>query len=134
MCTCTYSYWMSDANCWACIYVLVPLHRSCRVRLANKCRIERSVEVDNLSESDGSESECTQDSNRESSLQIINSSILAGLKHGSAACLLASAPLNSTIFHRHWFTLSMVAIRVNKRACHFDVASIPFKCHFNALM
>ena len=31
----------------------------------------------------------------------INSSILAGLKHGSAACLLASAPLNSTIFRRH---------------------------------
>ena len=37
------------------------------VILANKCRNERSVEVDNLSESDGSESECTQDSNRESS-------------------------------------------------------------------
>ena len=38
---------------------------------------------------------------RMNSLQIINSSILAGLKHGSAACLLASAPLNSTIFRRH---------------------------------
>jgi len=42
--------------------------------------LERSVEVDNLSESDGSNSECTQDSNRESSGEFIakNSSILAG--------------------------------------------------------
>jgi len=57
-----------------------------------------------LSESDGSESECAQDSNRESSGEFvaINSSILVGLKHGSAACLLASAPLNSTVFHCHW--------------------------------
>jgi len=47
-----------------------------------------------LSESDGSDSECTQDSNRESSGEFvaINSSILAGLKHGTAARLLASAP------------------------------------------
>ena len=34
-------------------------------------RIERSVEVDNLSESDGSDSEYTQDSNRESSGEFI---------------------------------------------------------------
>ena len=49
--------------------------------------------------------ECTQESNRESSGEFvaINSSILAGLKHGSAACLLASAPLNSTIFRHHWY-------------------------------
>ena len=40
-----------------------------------------------MSESDGNDSECTQDSNRESSGEFIaiNSSILAGLKHGSAA-------------------------------------------------
>jgi len=46
------------------------LHRSTslRDRLANKCRIE---EVDNLSESDGSESEYTQDSNRESSGEFV---------------------------------------------------------------
>jgi len=70
---------------------------------ANKCRIEGSVDVDNLSESDGSDSECNQDSNRESSGEFvaINGSVLVGLKHGSAACLLASAPLNSTIFRRH---------------------------------
>jgi len=70
------------------------MHRSLRVRLANKCRIKRSVEVDNLSESDGSDSECTQDSNRESSGKFIaiNSSILAALKHGSTASLPASAP------------------------------------------
>jgi len=79
------------------------LHRSLRVRLANKCRIKGSVGVDNLSEADGSDSECTQDSNRESSGEFvaINSSVLAGLKHGSAASLLASAPLNSTTFRRH---------------------------------
>jgi len=59
-----------------------------------------------LSESDGIESECTQDSNKESSGEFIaiNSSILVGLKHGSAARLLAPAPLNSTIFCRHWPT------------------------------
>ena len=68
-------------------------------------RIERSVDVDNFPESDGSESECAQDSNRESSGKFIaiNSSILARLKHGSAACLLASAPLNSTIFRCHCY-------------------------------
>jgi len=51
-------------------------------------------EVYNLSESDGSDSECTQDSNRESSGEfiVINSSILAGLKHGSTARLLVPAP------------------------------------------
>jgi len=37
----------------------------------------------------------------EDKLIVIDSSILAGLKHGGVACLHASAPLNSTICH-HW--------------------------------
>jgi len=33
------------------------------------------------------------------------------------------------------FILShFAAIRINKGMCHFDVASIPFHCHFGALM
>ena len=28
----------------------------------------------------------------------------------------------------------MAATRINKEACHFDVASDPFKCYFSALM
>jgi len=64
------------------------LHRSLRIRLANNCRIKRSGEVDNLSESDGSDSECTQDSNRESSGEFvaINTSTLTGLKHAWKHC------------------------------------------------
>jgi len=72
--------------------------------LAKKYRMEGSVEVNNLPESGGSDSECSQDNDRESSgkLVAINSSIPGGLKHGGVACLHASVPLNSTIFRCHW--------------------------------
>ena len=73
---------------------------------------EGSAEV--LSESDGSDSERGQDSDRESlgELVAINSSIPGGLKHGGAACLHASAPLNSTIFHHHWLAVMYVKDRL----------------------
>ena len=52
--------------------------------------------------------ECGQDSDREWSgeLVAIDSSISGGLKHGGAACF---SPSNSTIFHRHWLTVIVIA-------------------------